>query len=108
MAYVVPILLDQGSTFSFTFDVTDDEGTLIDLSNHTIESQFRRHHSSETYYEFTCVGYANGSVTLSMTAAQTAAVPEGYYYWDVEATSTSNVTSRIVEGKLRVRPEITK
>ena len=52
---------------------------------------------------------ATGKVTISLTAAQTAAVKAGRYVYDVEITGTSPVeTLRVLEGLITVTPEVTK
>jgi hypothetical protein len=42
-----------------------------------------------------------------MTAAQTAALEEGYYVYDVELTSGS-YKERLIQGQLTVAPEVTR
>lgn len=108
MASVVNIVMDQGSDFEFPFDVSDDDGIALDMSSHTIRAQMRRHSESANSISFSTAAYANGTVKLSMTAAQTANVESGYYLYDVEAVSTANVVSRLIQGKVRVTPEITR
>ena len=52
---------------------------------------------------------ATGIITLSLTAAQTSALdaPSRYVY-DVEVTNnTSNVVTRVIEGIITVRPNVT-
>ena len=50
----------------------------------------------------------SGVVALSMTAAQTAALDAERYVYDVEVTNnTSNVVTRVIEGIITVRPNVT-
>ena len=49
-----------------------------------------------------------GIVALSLTAAQTAALDAERYVYDVEITQTSTGTvTRVIEGLITVRPNVT-
>ena len=50
---------------------------------------------------------ATGEVKLSLTDAQTSNIVAGRYVYDVLVTS-SNVTTRIVEGIVTVTPGVTR
>ena len=45
---------------------------------------------------------------MSLNADETSNIVAGRYVYDVEITSSANVTSRIVEGIVTVTPEVTK
>ena len=109
MATKANLLLDQGSTFSTTITLTDENGDPLDLTGYSGRAQIRKHSSSNTAYDFT-VDLANttGEVTLSMSANGTAAIPGGRYLYDVELIDHSNNVVRILEGIISVDPEITK
>ena len=50
----------------------------------------------------------SGIVALSMTAAQTGALDAERYVYDVEITQTSTGTvTRVIEGLITVRPNVT-
>ena len=53
------------------------------------------------------VGGANGQFDVHATAAQTGAVDEGTYYYDIEITSQGIVT-RLAQGQIVVTPEVTR
>jgi hypothetical protein len=49
-----------------------------------------------------------GVVTLSMTAADTASLDAERYVYDLEITQTSTGTvTRVIEGIISVRPQVT-
>ena len=51
---------------------------------------------------------ASGVVALEMTATQTAALDAERYVYDVEITQTSTGTvTRVIEGLITVRPNVT-
>ena len=50
-----------------------------------------------------------GKIAISATAAQTRAIDEGYYYYDLEVTATATgVVTRIAQGQILVSAEITR
>ena len=51
---------------------------------------------------------AQGKVSVHATAAQTAAIDDGVYYYDCEITSPSNIVTRLVQGQVVVSPEVTR
>ena len=99
MAYTKSnLLIDQGSTFSTTITGYDVNGSLIDLTGHTVAGKIKYNYGTGTY--------VSGLVDLSLTATQTADLIVGDLRYDVEVTSGSNVT-RIQQGLVRVSPEVT-
>ena len=55
----------------------------------------------------TITGNANGEITLSMTAANTALLSPGRYMYDLVITTGSTKT-RVVEGIINVLPGVTQ
>jgi hypothetical protein len=109
MATKANIIIDQGTTFTTVINLTDDNGDAIDLTGYTGDSEMRKHYTSSNSQSFSIsLGGTSGSVTLSLTATQTANLTPGRYVYDVEVTSGSNVVSRIVEGIVTVTPEVTR
>lgn len=49
-----------------------------------------------------------GTLAVRITAAQTAAIIAGPYYYDLEITSPTGVKTRIVQGELNVNAEVTR
>jgi predicted molibdopterin-dependent oxidoreductase YjgC len=108
MATKVNLLIEQGSDFSTSYTLRDENGLVVDLSTFTGRSQMRKHHSSNTAHSFTVNTFANGLVTLVMTAAVTANIEDGRWVYDIELVSGSNVVSRPIEGQVVVKPEVTR
>jgi hypothetical protein len=103
------IVIDQGTTFSTTIDVTNEDGLAIDLTGYTGAAQMRKHYTSTTAYTFTVtIAELSGEVTLSMTANATANIAPGRYMYDCELTDTLGTVSRIVEGIVTVTPGVTR
>ena len=109
MATKANITIDQGTTFSTTISLTDDNGDPIDLTGYSGRSQMRKHYTSSNSQSFTItLGEASGTVALGLTSSQTANLVPGRYVYDVEVVSGSNVVSRIIEGIVTVTPEVTR
>lgn len=109
MAIKANLTIDQGTTYSTSIVLTDTDGTAIDLTGYTIESQIRKTYTSSTYVAFTTSkDDASGTIFLSLSANQSSNLVAGRYVYDVEITSTTNVISRIVEGIITVTPQVTR
>ncbi len=109
MATITNYNIDQGSDWSTVVTAKDTSGTVIDLSNYTITSHMRKNYTSTASAAIsgTTLVASAGTLTLNLTSAVSAEMKSGYYYYDVEVTSGSVIT-RILEGKIHLRPEVTK
>jgi hypothetical protein len=109
MATRANIIIPQGSSFSTTFSLTDENGDPLDLSGYSAASQMRKHHTSSNAVSFTIELVANaGTIGISLTANQTANVVSGRYVYDVETTDGTGAVSRVVEGIATVTPQVTR
>lgn len=109
MALKANIVIDQGSDFTYTFELSDDNDQLIDLTGYTGNAAFRKHYTSLQVYTFGVdIDEVNSEVTLSMNAATSANIAYGRYVYDCELTDSSNVVSRIVEGIVTITPRVRK
>lgn len=109
MATVRNIYIDQGTTFSFSLIVSDQNGDPKDLSDYTVAAQMRRSYYSNTSISFTASATLplDGEITISLTAAQTTAMKAGRYVYDIEI-SNDEETIRVLEGIIVLNPEVTK
>lgn len=107
MAQKTNITIDQGTTFTYNFTVSDTNGDPVDLSGYTANSQMRKSYSSSNATTFTCAT-STGQVTISLTANQTANVVAGRYVYDVELTAANGAVTRHVEGIVTVTPQVTR
>ena len=51
---------------------------------------------------------ASGTIAVHATAAQTRAIDEGPYYYDLEITSDQGVVTRVAQGQVVVSAEVTR
>ncbi len=109
MAIKANLLVDQGSTFVTTLNLTDADDNALDLSSYTGSAQLRKHYTSSNSTSFTVsLGGTTGVVTLSLTANATANLTAGRYMYDVEIADASSSVTRVVEGIVTVTPNITR
>lgn len=108
MASVNNIVIDQGTTFSLSLNLSNDDGSEKDLTDYTVSSQMRRSFYTNTYTAFTTNKVnLTGEVIISLTAEETSALKAGRYVYDIEITSPEE-TVRVLEGIVTVTPEVTR
>ena len=111
MAAFTEINVEQYATFSTTVNVEDSQGSAVNLFGYSAASQIRKSYYSSTANNFTATitGTANGQITLSMTAANTANLTPGRYLYDLVITApTTGVKTRVVEGIVNVSAGVTQ
>ena len=110
MAAFSEIVIEQGATFNTTINVEDTAGAAINLFGYTANSMMRKSYysTSATTITSTVTGTANGEVTLSVSATNTASLTPGRYVYDVIITSPTSVVTRVVEGIVTVLPSVTR
>lgn len=113
MAGRYKITIDQGTTWRQLMTYKED-GDPTDLTTYTARMQIRPSFESATVLATLTtanggitLGGALGTVLLTLTATQTAAIPPGTYLYDLELVNGPEVT-RLVEGQVVVRPEVTR
>jgi len=109
MAIKANLVLDQGTDFSATIDLTDSNDNAYDLTGHTVASQMRKNYMSSFAYTFVCThNSTQGQINLSLSKDTTNEIEPGRYMYDVEITSSGGTTTRVVEGIITVTPGITR
>jgi hypothetical protein len=109
MAIKANLVVDQGSTFSATIDVTDPAGATYNLTGYTVNAQMRKNYASSTAVTFTSSHNSQyGQILLSLLPATTSTIEPGRYLYDVEITSPGGTITRVVEGIVTVTPGMTR
>jgi len=112
MAAVANLTIDQGAKFSSAVTVKNSNGDAFNLTGHTVEAKMALGYSStrtRTTITSSVSNALEGIIQLSLTPTQTAALdaPARYVY-DVEITLTADGTvTRVIEGIITVRPNVT-
>lgn len=110
MAVYSNLTIDQGSTFTALIDVTDSDGSALNLVGYTVNGQLRKTYASSTSTDFTAsvTNAGTGTIQISLTATQTNALKAGRYVYDVEITSSGGEVTRVIEGQIEVTPGVTR
>ena len=111
MAAYVELTIEQGANLNSTVSVNDIQGDAVNLYYYTASSQLRKSYYSSSANTMSAIvtGNANGEITLSMTASNTALLTPGRYVYDLTIRNTlDNSVSRVVEGTAVVLPSVTR
>ena len=110
MAGNLDLTIEQGTTFERTITIKDASDVAVDISTDSFAGQIRKRPQSgtvEASFTFTITDGANGEVTATISATDTAAMDTGDFVYDIEWTSGSKVT-RLLEGTASVTAEVTR
>jgi hypothetical protein len=112
MAAIANLSIDQGASFSSDVTVKDANNNAFNLTGYTAAAKMAKGYAStrtRTTITATISGDpTTGVVTLSMTAADTASLDAERYVYDLEITQTSSgQVTRVIEGIISVRPQVT-
>ncbi len=115
MAVTYNTVIDQGADWYINFTYKNPNGTAINLTGYTAALQVRTSPLALTAVltltsgsGITITG-ASGLIEVHATAAQTAAITNGKYAYDIEITApTTNVVTRLVQGTIEVSPQVTR
>ena len=112
MAGILNITIDQGETYTNTNSVFLADGvTAMNLTGYTVASKMRKHYTSTASHtsNTTITNPATaGLIDSSLSATETSAITAGYYVYDLEITSSGGVVTRVVEGKVHMKPGVTR
>lgn len=113
---VYDILVDQGATLLRSIGLKSSAKAVVTLAGYTGVMKIRESITSAT--ALLTLTTSNGGLEINATAgtvliiatpAQTAALAPGKYVHDLELTETSTGTvTKIIQGNLTVRAEVTK
>ena len=112
MASILNQNIDQGSTYSKSITVYQNDGTTIqNLTGYTATSQLRKNYTSTAYTTILATiqtPATGGVIVISLTAIQTAALKSGRYVYDLQIAAADGTVTRVIEGVITLRPEVTK
>jgi hypothetical protein len=113
---VYDIIVDQGATLLRSIGLKSSAKAPVTLTGYTGVMHIREKVSSSTIV--LTLTTLNGGLEINATAgtvlviaspAQTAALTSGNYVYDLELTETSTgIVTKIIQGNLTVRAEVTK
>ena len=111
MAAIANLTVDQGTSFTSDVTVKDANGNAFNLTGYTANAKMAKGFASTrtrtTITTTVAADATTGIVTLSLSSTASAALDAERYVYDLEITQTSsgNVT-RVIEGIITVRPQV--
>lgn len=100
----------RGDTETVQVTMTSDGSTPVDITGRTYASQLRTSPDiAAIAATATCsiTDAANGVMQVVYTATSTAALDPGYYYWDLQETNGTTVTT-VLSGAVTVLADVTR
>ena len=105
----VNLVIDQGCTFEKVITAQNSASQNVTISTGTCAAKMRQSFYSSNNITTLTTAVAGSNCTISLTAAQTAAVDPGNYVYDVEYTqSGGTIVERLAEGIITISAEATK
>jgi len=110
---VYDMTIDQGATYTLT--VTWKIATVaVDITGYTARLQARHSTAStSTFISLTdsaglTLGGVNGTILVTLTATETAAITEKFGVYDLELESAGGVVTRLLRGAVTISQEVTR
>ena len=104
----------QGSTFNqvLTYSIDNEP---VDLTGYSARMKVKEKHTSSvaeldlnTSNDGVSLGGEDGTITINIDAGSTAELVAKEYVYDLELVSSSDIVTRLIEGKFIVTPEVTR
>lgn len=111
------LVMFQGASWDYQLTWTTTAGTVtapVDLTNYSARMQVRdSYDSSDILLSLTSgtgitLGGTAGTIYLESSAATTAGITDGKFVYDLELVSQAGYVTRLVEGQMHVKPEVTR
>jgi hypothetical protein len=104
----------QGADFDRTFTITQG-GTALNLTGYTSAMQVREAADStatllslSTGGSGIVLGGTAGTIAVTITSTQSAAIPSGSFAYDLEITSSGAQVTRLIQGAFTVSGNVTR
>jgi hypothetical protein len=108
------LLIEQGATYSQVITYKDN-GVAVNLTGYTARMQVRATlESASTLVELTtensriALGGTAGTITLTIAAADTAALTSGRGVYDLELVSGAGIVTRLLQGVATISRNVTR
>jgi len=114
MATQYNTVIDQGADWYLTVTWNNPSGAPINLTGYTAALQIRTSPLAKTSVlslatgSGITLGGAAGTIAIHATAAQTGAITNGKYAYDLELTSAGGVVTRLINGTVEVSAQVTR
>lgn len=107
-------IVEKGATWSQTLTLYDDEDQLIDLTGYSSKMDIRSSQAaSSTILSLASggaltLGGSAGTIAIAVAASSTSTISADIGVYDLEITDASSVTTRLLEGSVIFKDEVTR
>ena len=116
MAQYEEITIDQGADATIELPMVEQDGSVKDLSNHTLTAKLKKTYNSDSSdtlsFATSFTDVRNGIASISLTNSQTDSLKAGRYVYDVELSFVDSdgatIIERVLEGKITLTPSVTR
>jgi hypothetical protein len=107
--YAVNYTLDKGTDFETELNLTEDDGSPLNLSGYIGSAKIRKYPTSPKYKPFTItfIDREGGRVKISLDSTQTAGLESGRNYYDMFLTDSIGKVRKVIEGNIIVNESAT-
>jgi hypothetical protein len=109
------LLIEQGATWLRTLTLRDSDNALVNLTGYSARMSVRQKiESTTTLLDLTvangrvALGGAAGTIILTLTAIETAALSFALAVYDIEMVSGAGVVTRLMNGRIALEKEVTR
>lgn len=105
------LVITRGDTEVLVITINDSSNVPINVTGRTYRAQIRADKDNASIAaSFACVvtNAAGGVVTCTLSAASSASLSAGTYYWDFEETTAGGVVTTIIAGSVKVLADVSR
>jgi hypothetical protein len=107
--YAANFILDKGTDFEEEFNLSEDDGSPLNLIGYTAAAKIRKYPTAPKYIPFviTFVDRSAGRIKISLNNSQTLQLASGRNYYDLILIDGSHKIKKVVEGNIIVNDTAT-
>jgi hypothetical protein len=107
--YAVNYTLDKGTDFETELNLTEDDGSSLNLVGYTASAKIRKYPTSPKYKPFTItfIDREKGRLKISLSNSQTTGLQAGRNYYDLLLTDGTGKVRKVIEGNIIVNETAT-
>lgn len=109
------IIIEKGATFQLSLIWKDSEGVLVDLTGYVARMQVRKNFNSvttlldmDTDNGAITLGGSLGTIDIVGSAEDTSTIDEKVGVYDLELEASDGTVTRLIEGEVTIKPEVTR
>jgi hypothetical protein len=98
------LVLPQGTDFEQNFTLFNDDGSRLPLVGYAVTCKIRKFYGGTgvTTCSTSILDATQGVIRISLNKEQTSNLKPGRHYFDVLITSSSDITTKVIEGMILV------